>query len=69
MLVFGAFAHFAETRMVAVLLAALRVAPRRLNVAIREGAYPDFGPRGRIASALMRFRTSISVSFEPSARP
>ena len=41
---FGAFAHFAKARVIAVLLAALRVAPRRLNVAIGEGTYPDFRP-------------------------
>jgi hypothetical protein len=47
MLVLRAFTYFAEARVVTVLLAAFRVAPRCLNVAIREGAYPDFGPRGR----------------------
>ena len=47
MLVLRAFTYFAEARVVAVLLASFRVATRRLNVAIREGAYPDFGPRRR----------------------
>ena len=45
MLVLRAFTYFAEARVVAVLLASFRVASRRLNVAIREGASPDFGQR------------------------
>jgi len=63
MFVLRAFTYFAEARVVAVLLASFRVAPRRLNVATREGAYPDFGasvdgiPRG------------LQASWRSSARP
>ena len=44
MLVLRAFAHLAKARVIAVLLAALRVASRRLNVAVGERAYPDIRP-------------------------
>jgi hypothetical protein len=44
MLVLGAFSDLTEAWVVAVLLAALRVAPCRLKVAIREKTYPDFRP-------------------------
>src|SRR5439155_18702208 len=40
-------AHFAPARMVAVLLAAARVAAGRLQMAGRDRANPDVGPRGR----------------------
>ena len=56
MLVLGAFSDLTEAWVVAVLLAALRVAPCRLNVAIREGAYPDFRPRRRDRERLDAFQ-------------
>jgi hypothetical protein len=68
MLVLRAFTYFAEARVVAVLLASFRVAPRRLNVAIREGAYPDFGPRGRDRERFDPFQDILLVSFKPSGR-
>ena len=37
MLVLRAFTHLAEGRVIAVLLASFRIAPRRLDVAIDEG--------------------------------
>ena len=40
-------AHLAPPRVVAVLLAAARVAPGRLDVAVRRRADPDVGPRRR----------------------
>ena len=46
-LVLGALAHFAEQRMVFVLLAAPGIAPARLQVAVGLGADPDSGPRRR----------------------
>jgi len=45
--VLRAFTHLAETGVVPVLLTSFRIAPRRLNMAIDEGAYPDIRPRGR----------------------
>src|SRR5262249_55774570 len=46
-LVLGAFPHLAETRMVAVLLAALRVTARGLDVAVSPRANPDVAPGRR----------------------
>ena len=43
----GAVARLAVRRVVAVLLAAARVARRRLDVAVGVGADPDVGPRRR----------------------
>jgi hypothetical protein len=47
MLVFGAFAYLTKAHVISVLLAAFRVSPGRLNVAIGEKAYPDVRPRRR----------------------
>src|SRR3954467_14284734 len=47
MFVFGAFADLSKARMVAILLASLGVPARRLNVAVRNRADPNVGPRGR----------------------
>src|SRR5262249_3835358 len=47
MFVLSAFTHLAKAHVIAVLLAALRVAARRLNVAIGERAYPDIRPGRR----------------------
>jgi hypothetical protein len=43
-LVFGALAQLAEARVIAVLLAPARIAPRRLDVAVRRGTDPHVGP-------------------------
>jgi hypothetical protein len=43
-LVLRAFPHLARERVIPVLLAALRVAPGRRNVAVCERAYPDIRP-------------------------
>ena len=47
MLVLGAFPHLAEARVIAVLLAALRVPARGLDVAVTPRANPDVGPGRR----------------------
>jgi hypothetical protein len=47
MLVLGAFAYLTKAHVISVLLAAFRVSPGRLNVAIGEKAYPDVRPRRR----------------------
>ena len=54
--VLGAFAHLAEASVIAILLAPFRVAPRRLNVAIGEGTYPDLRPCGRDRERLDPFQ-------------
>jgi len=46
-LVFRGVADLEEIRMVAVLLAALRITARGLDVAVRVGADPDIGPGRR----------------------
>jgi hypothetical protein len=56
-LVLRAFAHFAELRVILVLLAPPGVAPRRLDVPVGLGADPHVGPGGRdgeLADALQR---------------
>src|SRR5262249_60703256 len=42
--VFGAFAHLAEARVVAILLAAPGIAPGGLNMSVGKRADPDVGP-------------------------
>jgi hypothetical protein len=61
-------ARLAEAYVVEILLPPLRVAPCRLNMTLREGHIQTSIYAGGIASALIRFMTSLSVSFEPSAR-
>jgi hypothetical protein len=55
--VLGALAHFAELGVVLVLLAAARIAPGRLQVAVGTRADPHVGPGRRdrqLADALQR---------------
>src|SRR6266571_4002686 len=47
--IFGLVAYFAPARMIAVLLASFRVAPGRLDMALRIGTNPYIGPGGRNA--------------------
>jgi hypothetical protein len=69
MLELGAIPLLAPMRMVAILLAALRVAPGRLDVAARIGADPDVRPRGRdrqradaVERRVLPDRLSVGVS-------
>jgi hypothetical protein len=51
-LVLDVVAHLAPARMVAVLLAAPRIAARRLHVAVRARTDPHIGPGGRNGQCL-----------------
>src|SRR5262245_6449187 len=46
-MVFGAVAHVAKARVIAILLAPFRITARRLDVAIGPGAYPYLDPGRR----------------------
>jgi hypothetical protein len=72
--VLGALAHFAELGVVLVLLAAARIAPGRLQVAVGTRADPHVGPGRRdrqLADALQRgfvvHRAAAVVEVLPAA--
>jgi hypothetical protein len=69
MLIFRAFADLAKGGVIAVLLAAARIAPGRLEMAAGVGRDPDIGPGRRDRSERMRASVSGSRRISPSVTP